>query len=519
MEHTKLPLQLLQLLQRIETSDPALTKLELTWHSGFTFAGCRVLARALSRNTCITSLDLHGSSFGVPGARLLFSALTHLTGMTYLNLSNTGLESSGASQLCNALTHLTAMTALNVASNKLTADDGARICGAAAAARMMRLETLDVHDNHFYDSDFVGCEAWGQLNLPQPPEHIVSKDLAFTVHYLMSSDKAAFAESYFHPDLPLQLLQRIETSDPALTKLEVKWKINFKEAGCRVLARALSLNTCITSLDLYNTSVGDGGARLLFSALTHLTGMTYLNLSNTGLESSGASQLCNALTHLTAMTALNVYYNKLTADDEARICGAAAAARMMRLETLCLGSDSFSSAARLFGCEAWGQLKLPQPPDNIVRKCSAPSYERLNCAPLVLYVSKISHAMSLLLNAAIRCPIFGRCVRTLFLQPPAQLGLRLSQRWPDLTSLHLNCRGNQERQQLLISCCPLSTLACRLARVADRHEGHLSIEHRVIALIMRRCFSIVALRVLSAGESDVCILKSRRGGSKREREE
>jgi hypothetical protein len=189
-----------------------------------------VLARALSLNTCITSLDLLGTSVGGDGACFLFPALTHLTGMTCLRLRETDLESSGASHLCSALTHLTALTELSLSVNKLSADDGARICGAAAAAGMTRLKTLDLDGNGFTASDVVGCGTWRQLNLPQPPDHIVAfGDFAFLVQYVMSSDRAAFAETR-HPDLPLQLLQRIETSDPALTKLEVQYKKNFKEA-------------------------------------------------------------------------------------------------------------------------------------------------------------------------------------------------------------------------------------------------------------------------------------------------
>jgi hypothetical protein len=175
--------------------------------------------------------------------------------------------------------------------------------------------------------------------------------------------------------------------------LEIQYKSNFNEAGCRVLARALSLNTCITSLDLSSTSVGAAGACLLFPALTHLTAMTYLNLRSTGLGSSGASHLCSALTHLTAMTKLYLNSNNLTADDVARICGAAAAAGMTRLETLdvvdlealWLDFNGFS-CSDVVGCGAWRQLNLPQPPDEIVRNCTDSVFTGSNFAPLVSYL-------------------------------------------------------------------------------------------------------------------------------------
>jgi hypothetical protein len=304
--------------------------------------------------------------------------------MTFLNLFGTGLGSSGASHLCSALTHLTAMTKLYLHYNGLTADDGARICGAAAAAGMTCLKALYLDGNGFSGSDVFGCEAWRQLNLPQPPDYFAASsasDLSVLVMYLASSDRAAFVESNY-PDLPLQLLQSIRTSDPALTELKIQHKRNFNEAGCRVLARALSLNTCITSLDLESTSVGAAGACVLFPALTHLTAMTFLKLCGTGLGSSGASHLCNALTHLTAMTKLDLSLNSLTADDGARICGAAAAAGMTRLEALNLSVIGFSGSD-VVGCEAWRQLNLPQPPDEIVRKCTG---AWSNFTPLVSYL-------------------------------------------------------------------------------------------------------------------------------------
>jgi hypothetical protein len=185
----------LELLQRIEKSDPALTELRLPYphgvlvrtgengpigQSSFNDDGCRILAPALSLNTCITSVDLSNMIITPAGVALLCPALMHLTAMTSLGLSHTDLCSSGASHLCSTFAHLTAMTELGLSYNKLTADDGARIIGAAAAAGMTRLKELDLHgnpsrENPFSASTVVGCGAWRQLNLPQPPHEIMSK--------------------------------------------------------------------------------------------------------------------------------------------------------------------------------------------------------------------------------------------------------------------------------------------------------------------------------------------------------
>ena len=510
-----------------------------------------VLQQIQTRNPAlITSLDFRG--LGVLRASLLFPAIAHLTAMTYLNLSGIGLGSSGfcgtsgASHLCSALTYLTAMTYLNLQNNGLTADDGARICGAAAAAGMTRLQTLDVVDrdhsfvrNHFLSAaDVVGCETWRQLNvlLPPLPDHFLHvEDFGFLVQYLASSDKAAFADAH-HPDLPLELLRRIRTSDPALTHLQILHKSNFLEAGCRVLARALSLNTCITILDLGCTSIGDAGACLLFPAIAHLTAMTHLMLRNTSLGSSGASHLCSALTHLTAMTCLDLGFNRLTADDGARICGAAAAAGMMRLQAIELERNGFYSLSDVVECGAWELLNLPQPLGNVdydsrgcvwgVRGC--------DCTSLVMYAIRLRYAVSLVLTAAATCPMYGLRRRSHVFQfqgppqiivhqrhqssngpgddeergivdgesafvhhlhPCVQIGFSMSRRSLDFAALQLWCHCNQQYLRLLICCCPLSTLAFRLARTSSRHDSQRMAQHRAAALVMRRCFSMLAWRI------------------------
>jgi hypothetical protein len=252
------------------------------------------------------------------------------------------------------------------------------------------LQTLSLNGNHFSSaSDVVGCGEWKRLNLPQPPDDFVdSADFSILVQYLMSNDQAAFAETH-HPDLPMELLERIETSDPALTKLEIFYKSKFNEVGCRVLARSLLLNTRITSLDIEYTSVGPAGARLFFPALTHLTALTFLKFYDTDLRSAGISHLCSALGHLTAITELNLGQNKLTADDGARICSAAAAG-LRRLQTLYFGYESTNkfNSESVVESKLWGSLKLPKPSHEILQKCKdAKTFS--NCVPLVKHI--VSH--------------------------------------------------------------------------------------------------------------------------------
>jgi hypothetical protein len=359
-----------QLLQRIESSDVELLEVDIREKKLGT-SGCRILARTLSLNTCITSLALVDCNIGSEGMRCLCGALTHLTTLTGLYISKNSLTSSGAAHVISILPHLTALTCLSLHTNQLSADsadDGARICGAAAGAGMTRLMDLRLFGDSFEVSDVVGCEAWRQINLPQPPDAFVSKaDFVAILQFIWSSDRISFVETYCsncHPDLPPLLLRRIENNDPDLTLLEIQYKSNFGEAGCGILARFLSRNTCIISLNLEKTAVGPAGAALLFPALTQLTAMTCLKLMNTNIQSSGVRHLCNVFRHLTALIELDLGYPEMSIPgDIARICGATAAAGMSRLTRLIFRSYSFQSftCSSVVSCETWRQLNLPRP--------------------------------------------------------------------------------------------------------------------------------------------------------------
>jgi hypothetical protein len=243
------------------------------------------------------------------------------------------------------------------------------------------------------------------MGLPQPPVDFLDvidvPNLSALMQYVMSSDRADFAARY-HPLLPAELVRRIESSDPSLTSLEIQGDHSsgvlsrfLGERGGRALARSLALNTCITSLNLSGNAIGSGGLAVLLPALTHLTALTKLdlsynrlinwcdkllasspslntcitslNLEGNQLGSGGLVALLPALTHLTALTNIDLSYNYLTVKDGVRIFGAAAAAGMIGLQRLGLGSNGFD-ASSVVGSTLWRHLGLPQPPDEIIKR-------------------------------------------------------------------------------------------------------------------------------------------------------
>ena len=228
----------------------------------------------------------------------------------------------------------------------------------------------------------------------------------------LSLGSSGGSSAVHHPDLPPLLMQSIERSDPCTKEIEIRnmeYPTDLGDYGCRILARALSLNTCVTSLSI-RLGIGPAGAAVLFGALTHLTTMTHLNLNDTDLyplgavhlcsvlprlmaltelklchtylQSSGASYLCSVLPHLTAITDLHLYDNLLNKDDAARVCGAAAAAGMTRLKDLVMFEEVNSfEACDVVDCATWRQLHLPRPSQQIIRECRTGGF-----SPLVSFI-------------------------------------------------------------------------------------------------------------------------------------
>jgi ubiquitin-conjugating enzyme E2 D/E len=137
------------------------------------------------------------------------------------------------------------------------------------------------------------------------------------------------------------------------------------------------------------------------------------------------------------------------------------------------------------------------PAGNMLRR-NSDEYNRMVQEWVMLYATPFCELrpIYLVFHAAAACPIFGpRSVRAHYLQPPAQLGLTLSQRLLDCPLLQqsLLCRVKQ-RLQLMCFSCPLSTLACRLVAASNRSEVVTHVHWQVISSIMRRCFGGFALR-------------------------
>ena len=146
--------------------------------------------------------------------------------------------------------------------------------------------------------------------------------------------------------------------------------------------------------------------------------------------------------------------------------------------------------------EEWNNVQEDE--IDMALRALSPPFPALECQSCLRPIA------SLVLSAAAACSVFDRrSMRAHYLQPPAQLGLTPSQRSLEIASLQLWCRDNKQRVQLQCCSSPLSTLAFRLARAVNRHEGSRSFEVRAMAGIMRRCFCMLAWRFWTGRECEL----------------
>jgi Leucine-rich repeat (LRR) protein len=104
--------------------------------------------------------------------------------------------------------------------------------------------------------------------------------------------------------LDAQLLEQLQQNNAGLTSLDLS-SLSLTEEDITPLAQALSTNTCLTSLNVYNNQIRDEGAKAL-STNTHLTS---LNLEYNQIGDEGAQ----ALSTNTRLTSMNVRDNEIGA--------------------------------------------------------------------------------------------------------------------------------------------------------------------------------------------------------------
>ena len=123
--------------------------------------GTCVLARALARKTCLTSIDLRGNNMTSEGVHSLLIPLSTMTSLQSLDLSYNGITAGDACHVINTL----ARTAVR--------------SGGVGCSNLV------MEGNGFTPCDVVACSSWSHdLRLPVLPAHVVKKGFGEIIVYL-----------------------------------------------------------------------------------------------------------------------------------------------------------------------------------------------------------------------------------------------------------------------------------------------------------------------------------------------
>ncbi|XP_067042156.1 NLR family CARD domain-containing protein 3-like [Acropora muricata] len=250
--------------------------------------GANSLAQALRVSTSLSSLKLCYNSFGVEGANLLAQALSVNTSLSSLTLSHNAIGDEGANSLAQALRGNTSISALDLSDNAIFA------VGANSLAQALRVNTaltsLDLHSS---------------VIQPEFEKHArslrgVATDysLGVRVTNFIGADGA-------------NSLARALTVNTSLSFLNLS--LNFiGVTGANSLAQALRVNTSLSSLDLSRNSIGDEGANSLAEALKVNNSVSSLNLGSNSIGDEGANSLAKALRLNSSLSSLNLSINSIS---------------------------------------------------------------------------------------------------------------------------------------------------------------------------------------------------------------
>ncbi|QDQ25114.1 hypothetical protein FNU76_01385 [Chitinimonas arctica] len=154
--------KLREAIRRLRANDYTLTNLDLSDMRGdnqIDDSSARVLAEAITCNTCLTQLDLRWNQIGDIGAQALADVIAGNTCLAALYLGNNKIGDDGAQALAKALASNKYLTTLSLGSNQI-GDSGAQALAEALASNT-RLSYLDLGTNRIGDSDAQALRVLG----------------------------------------------------------------------------------------------------------------------------------------------------------------------------------------------------------------------------------------------------------------------------------------------------------------------------------------------------------------------
>jgi len=152
-------------------------------------------------------------------------------------------------------------------------------------------------------------------------------------------------------------------SNTALTYLDLSYN-NIGDSGAAAIAEALKNNAALTELYLYNNTIGDIGAVAIAGALKSNIALTTLRMNNNTIGDSGAAAIAEALKNNAALTELYLYSNNIGDSGAAALVEALKVNTAVR--TLRLGNNNLTCSNH--GTQRTGTIDIAE--GDRICKCS-----------------------------------------------------------------------------------------------------------------------------------------------------
>jgi Ran GTPase-activating protein (RanGAP) involved in mRNA processing and transport len=272
----------------------------------FTFARLKsigsdapVVAKVLTDNKHLTSLDMGKSNVGNEGAVALCLALARHPALTSLSLA--GNQINGPLEaLQPLLTGCKTLKTLNLSKNRL-GDDGAKSLFLILELSTS-LQSLDVSDNGI---ERPGAQSFGEVLLKTKTLRSVffSKNAIFndgcqSIASSLERNKTLTSLELSDSSVSLEgsrAIAKMLLENSTLSRL-VFCNQNLKRTeGTRPIAEALQENTTLTELDLSDNHIGSEGASLLIDSLAVNKVLMKLTLAGNDIEDEGLLGIAKAL--------------------------------------------------------------------------------------------------------------------------------------------------------------------------------------------------------------------------------
>jgi Ran GTPase-activating protein (RanGAP) involved in mRNA processing and transport len=269
-------------------------------NNGIGSAGVTHLAEGITANKCLTAVDLTDNDVGDDGATVLAEVLKKNTCLTSLGLQRTTIGEVGAIALADGLKVNTSLAAIDLSCNQI-GDKGAFALAEWLKKVNVCLTTLDLAHNQIGDKGADSLAEGLEFNTSLTTINLGNNQIG---------------------DTGAQALTEMLSVNRCLTNIELDNNL-FGDAGAAVLISASLARLShtmrnlrnrgdrATVLNLQNSRIGEAGLKVLAEGLKVNTTLTTLDLSSNNLKDSGAMTLAELLQITTSLTTVHLADNQI----------------------------------------------------------------------------------------------------------------------------------------------------------------------------------------------------------------